>query len=386
MMRTPRSKRSTGLRRLALGWPVLSGLMFLAGLVLPSCEPERPAEESGAVTVRFRAVESIAVKTALWSSDNWQHVTEVLLYVFQGTGADARCVAVEDVDWRQPIGDGASQVYRLKAKLTQGIDYTLLAVGLDCEEDQDGNVLAATGSALTYGFPGCIQAGNGLSSGTTLAEAKARLAGDDYSRMAVSELFAGWNTIRLKENFNTDVTITMERRVAGVLAYFTNIPEDVASINVFLHKNQYKDVPLQKASSYDHGSEVCSNSETLMRIPVTPEDMALEQVDFGPMGEPITKLPGSLLRGAYMLPLDSVAGTVSIRVGLYDAGGSLIKEYTVKTAGGQNDFPILANHFYSLGLKKQEEGTDEPVDLGTQDDEMVIWVHGDWQADVDIPL
>lgn len=47
-------------------------------------------------------------------------------------------------------------------------------------------------------------------------------------------------------------------------------------------------------------------------------------------------------------------------------------------------FAIEANHFYSIGSK--DATTDDPYDLGGLEDEVVIYVDGNWQAEVNIPM
>lgn len=76
-------------------------------------------------------------------------------------------------------------------------------------------------------------------------------------------------------------------------------------------------------------------------------------------------------------------------LGLYDAGGTAIKEWIVKDSnGGASTFNILPNNFYSLGMKAKagnvnggttDPGDDDaPVDL-LQDQNLVITISPAWE-------
>ena len=53
-------------------------------------------------------------------------------------------------------------------------------------------------------------------------------------------------------------------------------------------------------------------------------------------------------------------------------------------------FPILGNHFYSLGKKNKAKGEDKPIDLKEHfekgDENLVIHVHPNWEGNIDLPL
>ena len=84
------------------------------------------------------------------------------------------------------------------------------------------------------------------------------------------------------------------------------------------------------------------------------------------------------------MPVSSVTFTL----GLYEANGNAIKTWSVKDTGGVTTFNILANHFYSLGMKVQagnvNGGTDDPgddddpIDLLT-DQNIVITISPAWE-------
>ena len=88
---------------------------------------------------------------------------------------------------------------------------------------------------------------------------------------------------------------------------------------------------------------------------------------------------------------------------LVGEGNSVLKSYPVRmasytvTATGtetmQDDpsslysdkwkYPLEPNHLYSIGLRNEADGIDQPIDLGNTPAE-IIMVMGSWQADVNI--
>lgn len=372
-------------------------LAALAVLLAAGCtdapQPVPPADGTGQVWIGFaarRQAGRAAPRTSLVSADNVQHVTSVHLYVFDGAGADALCIASEDVHWQQPIGPTASQYYKLETELPDGDaadPYTFLAVGMD------------DASPDTYGLPDAI------AEGTMLAEAKAHVrqalvdGGTAHQAIATSELFAGSVTAAYSSEADLHLTIDLYRRVAGVLAYVTNIPVDVTAIELQLYEAQRAEVPLvaQPAGS-DHGTATldAADARTLLHLDVTPEALAAESVTLAD-GTTYAKQPGSLLAGAYMLPMPApvptsadVAAPHTLVLEMYKSDGSLVASKNVRlpdpdaTGAAVYDFPMEANHFYTIGMK--DASTDEPADLGGDAGDAVIYVDGNWQADVDIVM
>lgn len=368
-------------------------LAALAVLLTAGCadtpQPVPPADGTGQVWIGFAArwqvVGRVMPRTSLVSADNVQHVTSVHLYVFDGAGDDALCIASEDVHWQQPTGPTASQYYKLETELPDGDaddPYTFLAVGMDDV------------SPDTYGLPDAI------AEGTTLTDAKAHVRqalvddGAAHQAIATSELFAGSVTAAYSSEADLHLTIDLYRRVAGVLAYVTNIPVDVTDIELLLYEAQRAEVPLvaQPAGS-DYGTEAldAADARTLLHLDVTSEALAAEQVTLAD-GTTYTKQPGSLLAGAYMLPMPAPADAAghTLVLEMYKADGSLAGTKNVRlpdldeTGAPVYNFPLEANHFYTIGMK--DATTDEPADLGGDTGDAVIYVDGNWQADVDIVM
>ena len=98
----------------------------------------------------------------------------------------------------------------------------------------------------------------------------------------------------------------------------------------------------------DHGTTPLSGSTVLLDIPVTADELQKETLTADD-GTTYTKLPGSVLQAAYMLPVDAPsAGTGTFVLKTYK-GDVEEKTYKVnaKLQNGAlvNSFPILANHF-----------------------------------------
>lgn len=362
-------------------------ILILLSLLLTGCSDDEgfaPDEQTeNGITVFFKAgSEKTTRSTNLISSDNRQHVKYVHLYVFDT--ATGLCIQSKNVNWNQPIGNMAEQSYKLTG-LTNDKEYTLLAIGLD--------ELPSAGTT-TYGLPEAITENT-----TFLTNLKATLhSGKTQADIAASELYSGWKTI--KAGTTTGVAISLDRRVAGILAYFKSIPADVATIQLKLYKNQYQDVLLQKADttnkydSSDHGSTELTDSQIIMSITVNDMEKNKTKVDDG-NGYTLTKLAGTVLQGAYVLPVEAPASgsiyTLSLQTLKED--GTLLKTYSVKmlaktehngttTEMLMTNYPLYANQFYSIG--KKNATTDEPIALG---EDIVITVDPMWEGmSDDIPL
>jgi hypothetical protein len=104
-------------------------------------------------------------------------------------------------------------------------------------------------------------------------------------------------------------------------------------------------------------------------------------------GQGVVKVSNSQLSGAFFMPVSGI----TLTLGLYDTNGDPIKTWSVKDSsnGNADIFNITANHFYSLGTKKQAGNTtggtsdpgdaDDPIDLLT-DQDIVITISPDWSA------
>ena len=378
-------------------------LCLLAVAALTACsqadDTTAATDTDGRITIKFTA--EPATRTTLASSDDVQHVTYVQVYVFDGTGDDAPCVTSENVGWNQLTGGTATQYYTLKHRLDNGKTYTVLAVGLDDKTYGSGDNAKTVGAGTTYDLPDAIK------EGTKLRDAVATLADElnteDKAAEAAyaithSELFAGSNTITVGPNSSNVTEITLRRRVAGVMMYLTNIPPDVKAIELKLYKPMITNVPLIAKVTDDYGKTEntlpsSKRGDILFYFEIDDEELKSEVVtDEG--GNVIgTKLPGTVLVGAYLLPMPApIDEDYTLMLTQYTNDGTGFKplkpgqKVILKNpeAGEDNTmYPIKANYIYSIG--KKADGVDEPFDLkGSADGD--IYIDGNWQADIKIPM
>lgn len=366
----------------------LMALTALAACSTMADDAEGGSSKAGGLTLRFTAGQP--TRTTLAASDDVQHVTYVQVYVFDGTDDNAQCMASENVRWAQIAGGTASQEYTLRSRLVVGTRYTILAVGLDSPLNPEDSTVRSTDNA--YSLPDTITIGS------TLGRAVATLAdGKTRQDIAHTELFAGY-AVATVGSTNKKVDVELRRRVAGVLAYFTNIPPGVDRIDVVLNRDQMKNVPLKAAEDpgQDFGTNELTNSKTLMSIPVADSILKSETVYDRDRKTPVgTKRVGTVLQGAFMLPLpmDDTTADNTLKVVLHKQDGTYTTRQVVMrttaddgTTAEQKHFSILANRIYRLGDRSAT--ADNPIDLGGDDEltDDIIYIDGNWQADVNIEM
>lgn len=374
-------------------------LLFLACLATAGCgqedmpTPDTPDDSRPQVVLTFSASPGLTTRTQLPGPEYLQHVQTMHLYIFNGTGDDASCVAYEKVDWedvKAPAG-GANTVsknHKVQYKdFAVGKPYTFIAVGLDdC-------------SGATYGLPSAVTVG------TTLKEAKAVLAsGKTRNDIAVSELFGGSLVLTPMAAGQITGTIKLDRRVAGVFGYFKNIPTKVGStpvksLRIELYKPQNKSIWLTAKLTKEEDvimepiSEDASD-KILVEIPLTEENTVKDKI---------------ISQGSYVLPMiapfatetdminagydnkDVYVKDYTLLVTLADANGDVLQKRKVKyqlddkisdTSGGTGiitvtkdlyRFAINANWFYQIGSET------DPVEWKEEEDgNIVITVCPNW--------
>lgn len=356
---------------------------WLSAVLIAACQQGEEIEEltepvlqekAKDVIINFTVAGELSVtanpastRTELPGSGNIQHVTSVQLYIFNGTGDAAICIASEDVGWSAYFGNvpptiTATMKYHVKYEgLVKDNPYTFLAVGMDAS------------SRTTYGFPAAIQVNT-----TTLGNAIATLSGTEtstWSNIRTSELFAG-ATVLTPDYSGSQGNVDLWRRVAGVMGWFTNIPAQigsttVAAIRVTLYTQQNKSVPLLQRTQTpifkDYLTSPLSAStggQVLIQIPVPPGVL------------PVT----TLSKGSYVLPVPAPpainSNDYSLKVEITDASGNTLRSARVTLSDSDDSnsstgngtgiidpqgvyrFPIIANHFYGIGTPLA------PINLG----------------------
>lgn len=355
--------------------------LVLSSLLATACGNEQEVAEPVAgdgtqLTVKFvgDAMGGRATRSSLVSNDPMHHVTSARILVFDGTNGEAPCVADETIDpWDELATRGDTAIYILQTYIPPRTDseeelpYTVMAVGLD----------DVSASAYQFDHP------------ATLAEAQMELKGTQ-AEMAHAEFFTGQTEAPLGARLHNEAVVEMRRRVAGVMAYFNHIPKEVTRIDVVLHDqlNQHTTMPLAATNTYATG--VLDNSRVLLRFEGwTDDDLKAESVTLRD-GTTYTKEPGSLLLGAYVLPVEApdaaagggADGQTTLQIVMYKADGSVFRRKNVRHPDGTRQYPLLSNFYYSIGRKNKD--TDKPEDLDGKPGDSWLYVDGDWQANVDI--
>jgi len=231
----------------------------------------------------------------------------------------------------------------------------------------------------------------------------------------IEEVFAGELDITVDAEgkiTSSDKTLTMNRRVAGFLAYFKNIPTKVNEKVV----KSVRVVASNKATKYDIiggtlvGYTPSSSSATVngLDAPAVATETVLCSFDMSsatnwnggaPSGESYTfttdanKVENSVLDGGFIVPFGKVSGKNTLRVELMAAGtgaDEAVKTYTVKMPTSyETSYDIYVNHFYSIGHKTSSSGTegpdpdtpdpDKPVDLGSEE-EIILSLSDAWDV------
>jgi outer membrane protein assembly factor BamE (lipoprotein component of BamABCDE complex) len=294
----------------------------------------------------------------VYSQEATQHVTRVSVYAFSNNGSDYVYAKTYDISgW----SDGTTFKRYVVAegdKLPAG-DYKFLAVGRDAA-DQFTVTSPSAGQSYSSMMATIAQSGN------------------------ESEIFSGTTTAQVLDK-GSRVSIEMTRKVAGVLGYFKNVPQILDG----------KTVTFLRLSASNSNQQVNLTNG----VGVNTSPAAYNIIDLNLSGQTVTngiytgnnlsaqgvvKVANSQLSGSYFMPVSSV----TLTLGLYEANGNAIKTWSVKDTGGVTTFNILANHFYSLGMKAQagnvNGGTDDPgddddpIDLLT-DQNIVITISPAWE-------
>ena len=390
-------------------------ISLMGCLLLAACSAEddaltpagqTPGEgEPGAVRVELAADGLLATRAVPGGTDNLQNVTDVYLYVYDAEGRTL--VWQDDVQWDRPTGGTERDYYHIPAGvLTMGEAYTFVAVGMD-EEAKETYGLgrppkmteSADGFTVDWAtFPDNWRDAAATDSPLPLADQMLQAAGSESvkQRIAKSEIFSGSTTQKMEEGKYNKVEIDLHRRMAGVMAYLTNIPEGVIAIRLVAHQPQRTNVPLLPLVTGDFVSVPMDDEDkrVVLEMEIDEEYLLRETNE-----DDLTKQTGSALRTAYMLPLPAPKSTESTETCTFTLelvkgenvdSKDVVWETTEPDTEGnmqpvkKKAFAIEANHFYSIGSK--DATTDDPYDLGGLEDEVVIYVDGNWQAEVNIPM
>lgn len=442
--------------------------LLMATLWLSACKSDTPLEPDTTVGDGEQVLEitvdgdfyassrSTAASAGykLVSSQAIQHIEHLYAYIFNGGGSDATCVYVTEIPWEQNSQQGsASLTYRLK-------EANLPHYG---KSNMQVLVVAVDNNTDTYNFPygevanhadNTNQEGNNSIIGQPLSGVKLKLAEaaagtttsdeDKAFKMANTEVFSGRTSFRADDQI---IKVSLQRCVAGVLCYLTDIPYYVGSgtddtdnviSSIELQLGNNLNLNTEYASFYDganFGSEPLRNNviasvnileyiygkgTTNGTLYVQEEDIELDESNkrlYVPaMDNGVVKTKeNTILFGAYLLPIkNTVKNTVTgdnttnatLKLVLKSNGGeqtAFIVKNTVTIISGADGttisepepayaYSLKANRLYSIGSKPFATDTDADQPASLKGKEIVLnvleWSNGNINNgnDVNFPV
>lgn len=391
---------------------------------------DQPETDSGFDLVFAAQGEDLTLsRTTLQGPEALQHVSTVYLYIFEGTDTDAPCVAVEDVGW--PYWENAQNglnTLEYKYRVTYAAfdaekEYTFVAIGLD--NTKTASETKVDNSMKTYGFT--LKATNNPI-GTKLGALKVAVqTGCTRTDIAQSEWFAGSLVLTGEQILTAKAeTLNLYRRVAGVMGYFTDVPDGVTKLQICLYQRQntkawvlpqpeingefkdYVEFPGENTNQAGQNGDTGESTDWQVLVELNAED--IEDMPGSGLG-----VVGSvIIGGSYVLPARASTGeetTLCLKLIGNNGNTTLTRKIYQQTAyapvqaslsrgetdegtgiiGGEDDsqgpddeeykyhYPIIANHFYSIGTK------DNPVSLADNGEIFVI-INAGWDDEHNIVI
>lgn len=342
-----------------------------AGLsVFAACSNEddlttQPQPEDGSVTFELSAVNKlsngISTRAPVYSQEASQHVTRVSIYAFQFASGSSSYLYYKTytvTDWSD--GTTFKNFAVPDGNKLPGGTYKFLAVGRDASD-----LFSITTPTSTTSY------GDMLATITNTGQE--------------SEIFSGSAEATVTDQ-GARVSIEMIRKVAGILGYFKNVPQQLNNSTVRYLRLTVSNSNQQVNLTTGTGINTTPVSYNIINLDLSGQavsDGVFTGNDLSSQG--VVKVANSQLGGAFYMPVSGV----NMTLGLYDTTGTAIKEWTVKdNTNNATTFDILANHFYSLGTKGVAGSTnggtpgdtgddDNPIDL-LIDQNIVITISPAW--------
>lgn len=295
----------------------------------------------------------------LYSSEALQQVNAMKVYVFKESGEDY--VYSEEINgsnfgFNNSIAVGTeSHSYTLTDKLADGT-YKFLAVGY--EEGYGDTFEELTMTPNT----------------TKLSELLLKLKDGQNADEVFSGVSDAVTVSATSTSFN--VGVELHRVVAGILGYFKNVPFEIENGGQMVQVKHVLVNVIKKGTSAKlegrSASGVDDNKYTIIDIDMSDYSNSKDGNNnwYAVPAESgaVATVANSVLQGAYSLPIAAVSGSSTLEVVLTgDNKSTVLKTFKVKDKDS-NEFDINANHFYSLGQKMTNGGTNGP-DPGTDDDD-----------------
>lgn len=314
----------------------------------------------------------------LYSSEALQQVNAMKVYVFKEESGGEYVYSEEingsNFGFNNSIAVGTeSHSYTLTDKLADG-KYKFLAVGYE-----EG--YGTTFEALTM-----------TPDATKLSDLLLKLNAGQNADEVFSGVSEPVTVSATSTSFN--VGVKLHRVVAGILGYFKNVPYQIEKDGNLVQVKHVLVNVIKKGTSAKLADRTANGVDeskyTIIDIDMssyTPDE-ANNWYDVPAKSGAVATVENSVLQGAYSLPIAAVTGNNTLEVVLTgDDRSTVLKTFKVKD-GESSVFAINANHFYSLGQKMTNGGTDggtpdpgtdddDPIDL-SKDEIITITVNADW--------
>lgn len=323
----------------------------------------------------------------LYSSEALQQVNAMKVYVFKESGGEY--VYSEEINgnnfgFNNNSAQGTeSHSYTLTDKLADGT-YKFLAVGY--EEGYNTTFKALTMTANT----------------TKLSELLLELNEGQNADEVFSGVSEAVTVNATSTSFN--VGVELNRVVAGILGYFKNVPYQIENGGKMVQVKHVLVNVIKKGTSAKLADRTANgvddNKYTIIDINMSSysKDGDNNWYAVAAQSGDVATVANSVLKGAYSLPIAAVASSNTLEVVLTgDDKSTALKTFKVKDVDSY-DFAINANHFYSLGQKKTDDGTnggtpdpgtddddDDPIDL-SKDQIITITVNAAWSEIHDLTI
>lgn len=319
-------------------------------------------EPNAALTFELSAVSELqgATRSPVYSQAASQQVTRVSIHAFKndGTGSYKFKKTYNVTGW---TAGTTFKRYEVAANDTVAPgDYKFLAVGRDASD------------MFTIAAP--------VVNTTTFESVMATIAASGNE----SEIFSGSTLATVTPEGGTRISIEMARKVAGILGYFKNIPQMINGTTVQFLRLSVTNSSLGVNLSNGVGMNATGTAYNIINIDLSSQGVTggiYNGNDLSSQG--VVKVAMSQLGGSFFMPVSGV----SMILGLYDVNGNALKSWNVMD-GSATNMSIMANHFYSLGVKRAVGDTtgggtpdpgddDAPIDLLT-DQSIVITINPAW--------
>lgn len=384
------------------------------GLTNTSSRAARPvcssAADNNVNKVVFKFYES--TDGSVWSASS-ASIKEVIDNTVASYSSDVLTYKTADEDETVPgTTDNYSKKVRLKMQnLTANRKYRIVAYGYN--------------ETFPYGTVSEDVTTKGLLKSGSFTES---------TNFSVEEVFAGSVDVKTKETvakFTTTPSIVLERQVAGMLAYFKNVPVflpdatgALAKVEKVVVKANAKSTGFQfpaalmSANKDLNGLNTTTTATTLLTFTITSDNASnfsnanegdtyifskdsKKYVLADGMTAPtdLKLLDNTLFGGRFILPYASHVDSQTLTVELQKGDGTALRTLKVKTnntSGGIDayKYDIRCNNFYSIGKKlatddtdgtpdpdpdPETEDPDEPVDLSATD-EITVTINDAWEV------